>query len=214
MMSNENLIFDLASNVAPVKRRSIGRDALMLLALAALELALLLMSGLMRPDFGQVITEPFMIWKVGSLALLAGASCAVALGSFSPPSHTRRNMRLVLVGTGLAVLSGAFVGSGSEVGQSLLERLSPARGIVCTAAIVMLSLPLMAMLAVLMRRAAPVRPRSSALAAGTAAATVGALLFTVCCPVNDPLYIVVWYSAAVAIVTAASRMLLPRRFRL
>jgi hypothetical protein len=72
----------------------------------------------------------------------------------------------------------------------------------------------MAMLALLMRRAAPAHPNASALASGLAASTCGALIFAFCCPMNDPLYIVVWYSAGCAAVTAMARWLLPRRFRL
>jgi len=52
------------------------------------------------------------------------------------------------------------------------------------------------------------------LTAGLAASLCGALIFTACCPMNDPLYIVVWYSAGIGAVTAAARWLLPRRFRL
>ncbi|MDH7638340.1 DUF1109 domain-containing protein [Sphingomonas oryzagri] len=213
-MSNDALILDLAADLAPVRRRSALRDSVWLLVLAAIETLLVLAAGLMRPDMGRMILEPFMMWKIGSLALLAGFSCAVAMRSFAPPFLPRRGLRGALGLAGLLMIGGLLLVSSADAGRPLLDRLSPAHGIMCSAAIIVLSLPMMAAVAVLMRRAAPVRPGESALAAGFAAATCGALVFTICCPMNDPLYVVVWYSLGVAVVTAMARWLLPRRFRL
>ena len=214
MMSNDALILDLAAGLAPVKRRSALRDGLWLLALAAIEAILLLSVGATRPDMGQVILSSFMAWKIGSLALLAGLSCTVAMRSFAPPALPRRGLRILLGIAGLAMIGGLFLASSVNRGRSLLDRLAPVHGLLCAVSIIVLSLPMMAMLAVLMRRAAPVHPGQSAVASGFAASTCGALVFTICCPMNDPLYIVVWYSAGVAVVTALTRWLLPRRFRL
>jgi hypothetical protein len=126
----------------------------------------------------------------------------------------RRGLRIAAGLAGLAMMGGLLLASSADRGRSLLDRLSPGQGLLCAVSIVVLSLPMMAMLAVLMRRAAPVHPGQSALAAGVAASTCGALVFTICCPMNDPLYIVTWYSAGVAVVTAVARWLMPRRFRL
>lgn len=213
-MSNDALILDLAAGLVPVKRRSALRDGVWLIALAALEMTLILAAGAMRPDMGRMILSPYMIWKIGSLALLAGVTCTVAMRSFVPPALPRCGLRITLGLAGLTMIGGLFLASPVDSSRSLLDRLSPGQGLLCTGSIIVLSLPMMAMLAVLMRRAAPVHPRQSALAAGFAASTCAALAFTICCPMNDPLYIVVWYSAGVAVVIALARWLLPRRFRL
>lgn len=214
MTSTDSLIRDLSVGLAPVRRRSPRREASALLALGAAELAFILMAGLMRPDLGRIILSPFMVWKIGSLVLLAGVSCTVAMRSFAPLAPSRRGLVLLLGLAVLTILGGAVVTSAAESARPLLERLSPTHGLLCATTIVILALPLMALLAVLMRRAAPVHPGRSASAAGLAASSSGALLFAVCCPANDPLYVVVWYSVAVAAVTAAARWLLQRRFRL
>ena len=112
------------------------------------------------------------------------------------------------------MIGGIFVTTPVDSAQSLLARLAPVHGMLCAASIIILALPMIALLAVLMRRAAPVYPKRRAMAAGLAASTFGALIFTACCPMNDPLYIVVWYGAAVAAVSIAARWLLPKRFRL
>ena len=214
MMSTDALIRTLSADLAPVKRRSVPREAAVLAAIGAAEAGLLLSAGAMRPDMGQVILTPFMLWKIGSLALLAGVACIVAVRSLAPPFLPRRGVMVVLALAAFAIVAGMFVASSGHGGRSLFDRLSPIHGMLCATAISVLSLPIMAALAVLMRRGAPVRPKQSALACGLAAATSGALIFTICCPMNDPLYIVVWYSLGVAAVALAARWLLPKRFRL
>ena len=114
----------------------------------------------------------------------------------------------------LTLIGGAFVTNAADSSRPLIGRLAPAHGLLCAIAIVLLALPMMTLLGVLMRRAAPVRPARSAWVTGVAASTCGALIFTACCPMNDPLYIVGWYSTGTAIITAAARWLLPRRFQL
>lgn len=214
MTSTDSLILDLSADLAPVKRRSVPREAALLAAVGAAELVLLLGAGAMRPDMGRVILSPFMIWKIGSLAALAGVTCAIAMQSFTPPASSRRGLLLALGLAALAIVAGMFVTSAADSGRSLLDRLLPVHGLLCATSIIVLATPLVAALAALMRHAAPVRPKQSALACGLAAATSGALVFTVCCPMNDPLYIAVWYSLGVAIVAGLARWLLPRRFRL
>lgn len=214
MTSNDALILNLAANLAPIRRRSALREVALLLALAGGELAFILALGAMRPDMGRMIHSAYMMWKMGSLAILASLACAIAIGSFAPPASARRGFGLMLGLAGLAMAGGAFVVSAADSGRSLVDRLEPVHGLLCAVAIVVLALPIMALLAVLMRRAAPAHPRESALASGLAAACFGALIFAFCCPMNDPLYIIVWYSAGVGVVTLLSRWLLPRNFRL
>ena len=214
MTSTDALILDLSANLVPVRQRSLPRDAALLLAVAGAELALILVSGAMRPDMGRVILSPPMAWKIGGLAVLAVASCAVALRSFAPPLPSKRDLALLPGLAAMMLIAGAFVTNAAESSRSLGERLLPAQGISCVTAITLLALPIAAGLAILMRRAAPVRPAWSAGVSGVAASTSGALVFTACCPMNDPLYIAVWYSVAIAVVTAAVRCLLPRHFRL
>ncbi len=214
MTSTETLIRTLSADLAPVRRRSVPREVAVLAAVGLAEAVLLLSAGAMRPDMGQVILTPFMLWKIAGLALLAGVTATVAMRSLTPPAMPRHTAMVVLALAVLTVLGGTFVTSAGDSGRSLVDRLSPVHGMLCATAITILSLPIVATLAVLMRRAAPLRPKQSALACGLAAATSGALIFTLCCPINDPLYVAVWYSLAIAAVGLTARWLLPRQFRL
>lgn len=213
-MSNDRLILDLSSNLAPVRRRHMLREAGLVAALGVVELALFLGLGMMRPDMGHMGHSPYLMWRVGSLTLLAAIACTVAIRSFSPTTRPRRGVMLACALAVVAVIGGMFVTPAGVSEQTLFERLDPTHGIICSASIFVLSLPIVVMLGTLMRRAAPTQPRLSAIASGIAAGTVGALVFAFCCPFNDPLYVVVWYSIGCAAVAGAARWRLPRRFRL
>lgn len=213
-MSNDALILDLSTGLSPVRRRSMSREVALLLGLCAVELAAILGLGLIRPDMGQMVGSTYMLWKLGSLAILAGISCAAAMRSYSPVASPRRGLTLAAVLATVAMAAGFAIGPFPANASALLDRLSPVAGLLCAASIIVLSLPIMAMLAVLMRRGAPAHPGNSALASGLAAGTSGALIFALCCRANDPLYIMVWYFTACGIVMAAARWILPRNFRL
>jgi hypothetical protein len=168
----------------------------------------------MRPDMHHMSGSPFLMWRVGSLGILAVAACLLAIRSYSPTAQPRRSLMLAGALAVAAIAAAAFIAPEGVSGRTLLERIAPASGMLCAASIFVLSLPIVALLGTLMRRAAPTQPRLSALASGIAAGACGAFVFAFCCPFNDPLYVVVWYSVGCAGVAAAARWRLPRRFRL
>jgi hypothetical protein len=213
-MSNESLIADLSSDLTPVQRRSMLREGGLVLALGTAELMLFLGLGVMRPDMSHMAGSPFLMWRVGSLGLLAVIACVLAIRSFSPTAHPRPGLMLASAVAVAAIVGGAFVTPDGASARALLDRINPTSGILCATWIFALSLPIVALLGALMRRAAPTQPRLSALASGIAAGACGAFVFAFCCPFNDPLYVVVWYSIGCAAVTAVARWCLPRRFRL
>jgi hypothetical protein len=213
-MSNETLIANLSSDLQPVQRRSMLREGAIVLVLGAVELALFLSLGAMRPDMRHIGESPFLLWRVGSLGILAVLACVVAIRSFSPTARPRRGLMLAGGFAVLAILGGVFVAPEGVSGRGLLDRLNPASGMVCAASIFVLSLPVVALLGAFMRKAAPTQPRLSALGSGIAAGACGAFVFAFCCPFNDPLYVVVWYTVGCAAVAAVARWRLPRRFRL
>ena len=213
-MSNDALIFDLSSELAPVRRRSMVREGALVLALCVAELALFLSMGVMRPDINGMTGSPYLMWRVGSLGALAVAACVLAIRSFSPIARPRRGLMIACALAVVAIVGGGFVAPEGLSDRTLFDRIDPASGMMCATSIFVLSLPIVALLGALMQRAAPTQPKLSALASGIAAGTCGAFVFAFCCRFNDPLYVVVWYSAGCAAVAAAARWRLPRRFRL
>jgi hypothetical protein len=213
-MSNEALILQLSSDLAPVQRRNMMREAAFVFALCGAALALFLAMGAMRPDMSHITGSPYLMWRVGSLGLLTVTACVLAVRSFSPTARPRKALVLTSALAVLAIVAGAFVAPAGVTGRMLIDRIDPARGVICATSIFVLSLPVVVLLGALMRRAAPTQPRLSALASGIAAGTCGAFVFAFCCPFNDPLYVVVWYSVGCAAVASVARWCLPRRFRL
>jgi hypothetical protein len=190
------------------------REGALLFALCGAELALVLALGVMRPDMNHMIGSPYLVWRVGSLGLLAMTACVLAVRSFSPTARSRRGLMLACALAAAAIGAAAFVTPAGMSDHRLLGRIDPASGVVCATSIFVLSLPIVALLGAMMRKAAPTQPRLSALAAGLAAGTCGAFVFAFCCPFNDPLYVVVWYSIGCAAVAGVARWRLLRRFRL
>jgi hypothetical protein len=213
-MSHDALIDQLATGLPPVRRWSMARETALLLAMAGGELALFLGAGVMRPDMGHMIATPYMLWKLGSLALLATVASIMAIRSLSPLGSARRGLTL-MSGLAAAVLAIAMlIDPGAVGGLPIEHRLSPLHGMGCAVAIILLSLPMVGAMAWLMRRGAPVDAGRSAMIAGLAAGCWGAFLFSFCCPSDDPLYVALWYMIGCAIVAAMARWLLPRGYRL
>lgn len=213
-MSNSTLIDRLSTDLPPVRQRKPARELSLIVGIGTVEVLLVASAGLIRPDMASSIGSSYMIWKLGTLALLTGAGCMLAIRSFVPTMSPRKGIGILACLALLAIVVGIATVSPPTGSMTLMERLSPRHGVMCAASIIVLSIPIMATLGWLMRRAAPGYPRQSAMACGLAAGTLGALVFALCCRFNDPVYIAVWYSLGVGTVCAAARWLLPRRFRL
>lgn len=213
-MSSERLIEDLSANLVPVRRRNVAREWALVLGLATIELVLIVAMGAMRPDMGTAMGHPFMWWKLGSLALIVGASAVTAIGSFTPTGTPGRGLAIVAGLAGLTAITGMMVQPAMPADMPVMERLAPMSGLSCTVSIILLALPMVALLAHIMRQAAPTHVGASALAVGLAAASWGAFAFAFCCRANDPLYVAVWYALAGLVIAGGARALVPRGYRL
>jgi hypothetical protein len=209
------LIDELVADLAPVRPRRWHRGATLILLAVAAEA--LVTSGLlgMRPDMPEAMLTLNFWWKAGGLALLAGLGSMIMLLSLNPAVGTLPRLRwaAVFVLLPLALASGWLLDAGSGGMAALAARLNWREGLHCATHVVAMAVPLLLLLAVLIRRGAPTRPERTARAAGLAAAGLGAVGFVLTCPYDDPLYVAVWYGAAVAVVTLAAQLLLPRLIR-
>lgn len=199
----------LAGGLKPVRPRSTGRDALVLVVLCAIELASYLGLGMMRPDMPEAMGQPSFWWKLGSLGLIALIGGTVALLSLDPVNSPRRGLRLLAAVVAAALAAGWLVDASRAGLLPLVARLNWRAGLLCVAEMVLLSVPAVAGLGVLMRRGAPTDTGGTALASGVAAASWGAFVFVFACPFDDPLYIAVWYTVGCGLVTLSARLFLP-----
>ena len=207
-MTSERLIETLAAGLTPVRPRRLSRDALLLGAIGLVELALLLMLGGARRDLATVMMQPFFWWKLGSMGVLAAIGLAAALRSFDPTRSPRPGLRRAAVAIGAALAVGWLLDATHRSALPLVARMRWHDGLHCMSVMAILSLPMLAGLALLIRRSAPTDRTGTVLAAGLAAAAWGAFVFSFACPHDDPLYIAVWYLAGCSLVVLAARWLL------
>lgn len=204
-MRTDDLIAALAAD-AP--RREPGLDWSLALAavLGALSAAALLLATIgVRPDVGAALgTLRFPAKFLPTLALVA-ASLFVLRDLARPTPTPRRRLAalvwpLVILGIGVAL----------EFLVLPADRWLPVavgrNSLLCLTVIPALSaLPLVFAFAVL-RRAAPERPTLAGAVAGLLSAGIGASFYATHCPDDSPLFLAVWYVAAIAIVTTVGAL--------
>ena len=210
-MAVEQLVDQLAQGLKPVRRQSLSGDMLLLALVCTVELATFFGLGLMRPDMTDALEQPSFWWRLASLAVIAAGGAAVALASFSPVTSPRRGLRWLAACVGACLLAGWVIDAAERTSglPGLATRLDWHSGLTCVWQMVTLSLPAVVGLGVLMRRGAPTDRAGSALSVGVAAAAWGAFVFVFACPVDDPLYIAVWYVFGCGLVVLAARIVLP-----
>jgi hypothetical protein len=212
-MRTESLVDRLSQDLRPVRRRSLMREALLLLFLGAVELASFLGMGFMRPDMPVAMEAPSFWWKLTSTGLIAVLGAGVAILSADPARSPRRGLRWILACTVAILASFWLIDVAGNGVADLVRRLDWPQGLQCVWQMIVLSIPPAVALGVLIRRAAPTDRSGTALAAGLSSAAWGAFVFVFACPVDDPLYIAVWYTVGCSIVTLLGRTILIRLSR-
>jgi hypothetical protein len=205
-----NQFYDqLVKDLKPVRPRSNLTDGLIIAVLFALELTIFLGVGMARPDMPICLVTPSFWWKLISCGIIAVCGAVVAIASFDPVISPLRGLRWLLVLVVVCLGAGWFVNAAQDGTGPVLARLVWQDGLQCVYKMVLLSVPPVIGLGVLMRRGAPTRPGTTALAVGIAAAAWGAFVFVFACPYDDVLYLVVWYFVGCSCVTIIARLLLP-----
>ena len=212
-MSTDNLIERLTGDLKPIRRRAPAAEAGLLAVVCIVELAGFLGVGLARPDLMEAARQPVLWWKFGALGLVAIIGFATALRSFSPVASARRGLLVMAILAILTLVIGWGLDTTHPRSADLLVRLDPPDGLRCLGYVLGLSLPPLALLGVLMRRAAATDQRGTATAVGIGSAAWAAWVFVFACPHDDPLYVVFWYALACSGIALATRLILPRLTR-
>ncbi|WP_232280311.1 NrsF family protein [Sphingomonas sp. PAMC 26605] len=196
-------------DLRPVARPRFGPQIVLLVVLAAVELAGFLALGTMRPDIGAALGRAAFWWKMAGLAVLALIGVAVALRSFRPESMPRQGLRRWALALAGILVAGTVIGVAGLGVDGLAARLMWRMGVECLTVMTVLSVPPVVVLGYMMRRGAPTDHQASAAAVGVAAAGWGAFIFAFHCPSDDPFYIVFWYALSCAAITVLARAILP-----
>jgi hypothetical protein len=212
-MQTEQLTAMLAMNLEPVSpRRSRRRYALGITAGALV--AFVLMSGGLH-------VNPALTDETAQHAFWVREAYCAALGVLSVSALTRLARpgdRLGLWPAGIAVVIAtmwllAAAALRSAVPQSRVQLLLGTTASVCPFLIALLAAPLFVALVWVLKDLAPTRLRWAGAAAGFAAGSLGALIYSLHCPELAPPFIGTWYLLGMLIPTGIGALLGPRLLR-
>lgn len=196
-METDQLIRTLAADNA-YRSRSVGIVfALALIAATPLSTAIFMMGLGFRPDIMMAMHNPFFDLKFVVTLALAIPAIAVSL-HLSRPEASLQGWGWLLLAP-IVVLACAISGE-MMLPQPLpmLTRLVGHNAMVCTMAIPLISLPLLAAALIGLRRGAPARPATAGAIAGLSSAGLAATLYASHCTDDSPLFVATWYTVAAA----------------
>jgi hypothetical protein len=212
-MGTENLTEILAANLEPVEpRRTMRRYALGMTAGALA--ALILTGGVLHvnPALPHEVSEPaFWVRELYCASLAVLAVLVVA-------RLARPGARLGLLPAGIAavvlviwILAATTLLSAAP--QKRVPLLLGATFAVCPLLIAFVSAPLFLSFLWILKDLAPTRLRWAGAAAGFAAGSIGALVYTLHCPELAAPFLAIWYLLGMLIPTAIGARLGPRLLR-
>lgn len=203
-MKTEQLIDVLARGVEPEGRKQWLRLALTLVGgLAIAALVVIIVFG-MRADMGQA-RMPVMMKAMFSGAA-AAAILPLAMRLSQPGAPLGWRIGAVVVFIGLAALA-AFIALMGEAPEGRMDAWMGGGFPWCLVIVPVLAAPTAAGLIWLMRGLAPTRLTLSGAAIGALSGGIGAMAYSMYCPVDSVAFVTTWYVAAIALCAAIGAVL-------
>jgi len=200
-MNTDRFIRTLAADNA-YRPRPVSFTLMLALLAAAPVTLLMFFAGLgIRPDVMTAMHNPFFCLKFAVTLALAIAAIAVSLHLSRPEASLGGFAWLLLVPAGFL-----FAGISGEMmlpqRLPMVTRLVGNNSRICMTAIPLMSLPILAGALIGLRHGAPARPALAGAFAGMLSAGLAATLYASHCTDDSPLFVVTWYTIAIALVTA------------
>ncbi|MEO5807803.1 DUF1109 domain-containing protein [Devosia sp.] len=198
----DDLIARLSADLKPVPRHAVRYLLLGALGvgLVVAALSMHMMLGL-RSDYPQAFMLPVFWTKFGYTLALAILG---AVGTFVL-SRPEGRTKLPWLGAGLLVILLAAIAFMQMYGADPALRhhlMMGGSAMVCPWYIVALSLPILAGVLLAMRQLAPGNPTLAGLAAGLFAGGAGAWVYSFHCGEDGMMFLLLWYSLGIAVVSA------------
>jgi hypothetical protein len=144
--------------------------------------------------------RPTMVFTAAAALALAVAAFAAAAASSRPGVGV--NLRDLLALPALVML----IGLASELARfpaaSWPSRMMGSNPLACFALLSLLAIPILGAVLIALRSGAPSNPRMTGAVAGLLAGAITAALYVLHCPEDSLLFIVVWHTPAVLLVSA------------
>lgn len=211
-MKTDDLIAALSANLEPAPPPKplsrLGLAAVLGLGAGAVCLAVTL--G-MRSDFG-VAAMPVLMKALFSAAF-AAVAFPIVLRFARPGRPMARRLAVGLIGLGAVSV---IVGLISLIGEDPSERMRAWTGggfPLCVILIPLLATPAAAAIMWLMRDLAPTRLGATGAAIGALAGGLGAMVYSMYCPVDSIAFVTTWYALGIAVTAALGAILGARLLR-
>lgn len=210
-MKTDDLISLLAQD-APIRAR-LGPSLLgALLTGVAVSAALLLSAVGIRDDMASAIESARVLFKMALTLTLAVTACGLVFRIGRPGVPLRHSSLALFVP--LTLLAAGTATELSAIPRDLWETAMLGRNArFCLFFIPVLSLAPLAGFLWALKNGAAERPSLAGAAAGLAAGGIAAALYALHCTDDSPLFLAVWYTTAIAAVTAIGALLGSRYLR-
>lgn len=156
----------------------------------------------LRPDLAAAATSWRFLAKLAVTGLLFAATAQLAYTLVMPGRDARR-ATLSLLAAPLLVLLAIAVELTVTPPSAWGARAVGSNSMVCLSIVPALSVPLLAAFIVALRHGAATAPWAAGAAAGAGAGAAAAFLYATHCADDSPLFVAIWYTLAIALVTAA-----------
>jgi hypothetical protein len=212
-MRTDELIAQLSSGLAPVKRGQVPR---LLLAAAALGLVgsvvvMLSMMGL-RHDIARAMVSFGMWTKLVYTFVIAAFGFRLVERMGRPGAEMTRPLQLLALPLlAIALLAALQMGGTNQADMPKLVLGHSSR--VCAALVTVTALPTLAATFWALRQLAPTRLTLAGAGAGLFAGAAGAFVYSFHCNEGSAPFIAIWYTLGIVAVTAIGALLGPRLLR-
>lgn len=169
--------------------------AFLALCAAALDFLVLLSP---RPDLAAMIGTPRVLFKLAFAAAVAGSAFAAAR-ALSRPEAPARPLLWLIVPLSL-LLAAVAIELASVPAADWSARMVGAYPLDCVVLIPAVGLLPLAVTLLALRHGAPTRPLLAGAAAGLLSGGLAALLYAMHCRDDSPLFVAIWYSAALIVM--------------
>jgi hypothetical protein len=212
-MNDNALIASLSADLRPINRHAVERQIFAAgLIGGTTSLAALLATLGIQPGLDNASSLIPLLIKTGFGVSLATVGIAATLTLARPDGLTngvlQKTAAIVSLMACIALVQGGYT---HDIGESRL--LLGASWQSCSLRIAALSLPITAAIGWAMRHQAPVRLRQAGAAVGLAAGAISASLYALACTETSSAFVLVWYSAGIALSTAIGALAGPRFLR-
>jgi hypothetical protein len=199
-MDTDRLIRTLAADGEMPRPVGTQLSMALLVALPVAAAMMLVTLGL-RPDFMDAMRNPFFDTKFLVTLALAIPAIVISVHLSRPEAALGRWIWLLLLSPIILVVA-AIIEMTMPQQKPMMVRLIGRNSSLCSIAISIFSLPILAGSLLALRHGAPSRPAFVGALAGVMSAALGATIYAAHCADDSPLFVAAWYSIAVVVMAA------------